>query len=410
MQHQGEKTQFISYMLLKKGWIDVLPQALQLTHVSQQAQVFSLQTGGSPHWNASCGTQHPFCQCLAAAVNSGLPLSVYFLPFCINPELLFLLPRHSHATTPNTVVFAENHSCAKSVTVFVFLRKDVLPQMKPQPRYWRRNHLRHPKHHRSEHRCHGGTPPRGATTEGGQWDQKAQLEERSRGMSPSSVPREVFVIGKWKKNLPSLSFAEAAWLCTHPLLWKGREGELEVREQLWAALFVHCLLLLAVSLPCHPRGAVPDSHQEIWISQWPLVLCRMEKLGEDPGSRFMSRRTLCQQPTTAPVPSHSHQTSSAATGRVAQTNRTNPGEAQNTKGAFKLKIQASAPHSKVIWGILELKIQKKLGEIPGWDRVSGGKSTAKMHLSREGERKSKNLKWGSGCMKWARVHDRNSKN
>lgn len=79
-----------------------------------------------------------------------------------------------------------------------------------------------------------------------------------------------------------------------------------------------------------------------------------------------------------------------------------------TTKAFKL-IKASDPYSKAICGILELKIQQKLGEIPGWDRVSGGKSRAKMDLSREGEGKSKNLKGGSGCIKWVRVHDRNSK-
>lgn len=102
---------------------------------------------------------------------------VYFLPVCINLELLFLLPQHSHATTPNTVVFAENHSCAKSVTVLVFLRKDVLPKTKPRPHYWRTNHLRHPKHHRSQYSCLWGThrgvrPPRR-----GQRDQKAHRAE-----------------------------------------------------------------------------------------------------------------------------------------------------------------------------------------------------------------------------------------
>lgn len=54
---------------------------------------------------------------------------VHVLPFCVNPELPFLLPQHSDATTPNTVVFAENHSYAKSVTVG-FLRKDALPNWK----------------------------------------------------------------------------------------------------------------------------------------------------------------------------------------------------------------------------------------------------------------------------------------
>lgn len=55
-------------------------------------------------------------------------------------------------------------------------------------------------------------------------------------------------------------------------------------------------------------------------------------------------------------------------------------------------MQASDPYSKVICGILERKIQQKLGEIPSWDRVSGGESRAKMDLSREGDRKSKDLK------------------
>lgn len=47
-------------------------------------------------------------------------------------------------------------------------------------------------------------------------------------------------------------------------------------------------------------------------------------------------------------------------------------------------MQASAPYSKVVCGTFDLKIQQKLGEIPVWDRVSGGESKAKMDLSREG--------------------------
>lgn len=43
MQYQGEKTQFISYMLPKKDWVDVLPQALWFSCVSQLTQVCSLQ-------------------------------------------------------------------------------------------------------------------------------------------------------------------------------------------------------------------------------------------------------------------------------------------------------------------------------------------------------------------------------
>lgn len=54
---------------------------------------------------------------------------LYFLPFCINPQLLLLLPRRSGPTAPSTVVSAANHGCSKQVTV-VFLRKDALPQMK----------------------------------------------------------------------------------------------------------------------------------------------------------------------------------------------------------------------------------------------------------------------------------------
>lgn len=200
---------------------------------------------------------------------------VYFLPLCINSELLFLLPRHSHATTPNTVVFAENHSCAKSVTVFTFLRKDVLPQMKPHPHYWRTSDTQTTTDHNSG--AHGG--PRGMTTVGGQWDQKAQLEERSKGMFPSQVPREVFVFGKWKKNLSSLSFAGVAQLCTQPLLWKERKGELEVREQLWAALFVFFLLLLL----CPATLEVPHSHHEILISQCPLVCTEWRNWGRIQG-------------------------------------------------------------------------------------------------------------------------------
>lgn len=108
---------------------------------------FSTLTCGGIRCMASVLPVYGSCSELRAS-----PKGVYFLPFCINSELLFLLPQHSHATTPNTVVFAENHSCAKSVTVFTFLRKDVLPQTEPRPHYWRTNHLRQPKHHRSQHR------------------------------------------------------------------------------------------------------------------------------------------------------------------------------------------------------------------------------------------------------------------
>lgn len=115
-----------------------------------QAQVWSLQTGGSPHWNVSLGHSISFFQSGSCSELRASSKGVYFLHFCINWELLFLLPQHSHATTPNTVVFAENHSCAKSVTVSVFLRKDVLPQMKPHPHYWRMKHFRHSKDHGSQ--------------------------------------------------------------------------------------------------------------------------------------------------------------------------------------------------------------------------------------------------------------------
>lgn len=157
MQHQGENPQFISYMLLKKDWIDVLPQALWLTRCHNRNRYGLLNMRFSTLkcflWDtASVLPVYGSCSELRASSKA-----VYFLPFCINSELLFLLPQHSHATTPNTVVFAENHSCAKSVTMFTFLRKDMLPQMKPHPHYWRTNHLRHPKHHRSQHRHPWGT-------------------------------------------------------------------------------------------------------------------------------------------------------------------------------------------------------------------------------------------------------------
>lgn len=120
MQHRGKKPQFFSYMLLKKDWIDVLPQALGLTRVSQQAQVCSLKQEVLHAEMFPVGHSISSASVGSCSEPRASPKAVYFLPFCINSELLFLLPQHSHATTPNTVVFAENHSCAKSVTVFIF--------------------------------------------------------------------------------------------------------------------------------------------------------------------------------------------------------------------------------------------------------------------------------------------------
>lgn len=75
--------------------------------------------GGSPQQNIYC----------AVPVYDERWQGLYFLPFCIHPQLLLLLPQRLDPTAPNTLVSAANHGCSEQVTA-VFLRKDALPQMK----------------------------------------------------------------------------------------------------------------------------------------------------------------------------------------------------------------------------------------------------------------------------------------
>lgn len=316
---------------------------------------------------------------------------VYFLPFCINSELLFLLPQHSHATTPNTVVFAENHSCAKSVTVFTFLRKDVLPQMESRPHYWRTNHLRHPNHHRSQHRHPWGThwgvwPPRGDNgTRKPSWRTGAEgcslLLSHVKCLCLESERKTFFLF-----PLPRQLSSALAHFC-------AREGELEV-------YFLYFYSSSSSLLPCPATLDVPQD------SDLPVATGAVQNGETGGGSRESFHATKSSVPaanhSSCPQPQPLNQLSCHWESGTNKQNK--PRWGSGHRKAFKIIMKASDPYSKVICGILELEIHQKLGEIPGWDRVSGGETTARIDLSREGEGKSKNLKREGGCMRWARAH------
>lgn len=91
----------------------------------------------------SCGVQHWVCQHKAAqAAGCWLPCPPVLSLSALIQNCCFPTPA-SRCITPDTVVFAANPSCAKSVTV-VFLR-DVPPKRKPHTRYWKKIHLGHPQ-------------------------------------------------------------------------------------------------------------------------------------------------------------------------------------------------------------------------------------------------------------------------
>lgn len=135
---------FHTCYLRNTGWICYPKHFGSLVYVMTGMNMFSLKRRFSTVrcflWDAaSVLPVYGSCSELTASSKG-----VCFLPFCINPKLLFLLPRHPNATTPNTVVFAGNHSRAKSVAV-VFPRKDVLPKTTSHAHRWEKNHLKRPK-------------------------------------------------------------------------------------------------------------------------------------------------------------------------------------------------------------------------------------------------------------------------
>lgn len=112
----GEKTQFISYMLLKKEWIDVLPQALWLTRGRHRHRygLFKqevLHTEMFPWDTASVFSSQ------AAAVNSGLPLrvSIFSLSaliqnYCFSfPSTRMQPPQTQLCLQKITVVLSQSH-------------------------------------------------------------------------------------------------------------------------------------------------------------------------------------------------------------------------------------------------------------------------------------------------------------